>query len=214
MRHKDNKHMNKKQIFEDKEKVIAYIDGFNLYFGMTKVWKDIKWLNVKKMARSLLKPTQELIQVKYFTSRVANNPEKEKRQTTYLEALQTKGVTIIYGKYQPNTEECKRCGNIWSKPKEKITDVNMIVDAYQDKYDTALLISGDSDLVPPIKAVHQNFKNKRVVVAFPPNRKNISVSKVAKGSFTIGRKKLKDHQLSRKVIKPDGFVLEKPTEWK
>jgi len=69
-------------------------------------------------------------------------------------------------------------------------------------------------LVPPIKAVHQNFKNKRVVVAFPPNRKNISVSKVAKGSFTIGRKKLKDHQLSRKVIKPDGFVLEKPTEWK
>ena len=43
-----------------------------------------------------------------------------------------------------------------------MTDVNiatqMIIDAYQDKYDTAMLISGDSDLVPPIKAINENFK--------------------------------------------------------
>lgn len=37
-----------------------------------------------------------------------------------------------------------------------MTDVNIataiIVDAYKDAYDMAMLISGDSDLTPPIKA--------------------------------------------------------------
>lgn len=200
-----------------KERVIVYIDGFNLYFGMTVKWKDIKWLNVQQLSQSFLKGNQELISTKYFTARVSNNNSKQIRQTKYIEALDAIGVEITYGQYQSNMEECKRCGNVWSNPKEKMTDVNiatqMIIDAYQDKYDTAILISGDSDLVPPINAIHDNFKNKKVVVAFPPNRNNISVRHVAKGSFIIGRKKLKDNQLPEEVTKKDGYVLKKPLEW-
>jgi uncharacterized LabA/DUF88 family protein len=98
-----------------------------------------------------------------------------------------------------------------------MTDVNIAVeilsDAYLDKYDTALLITGDSDLVPPINAVHNFFKNKRVVVAFPPNRYNVSVNHAAKGSLMIGRKKLKDAQFDEKIVKNDGFVLIKPSTW-
>mgnify|MGYP006892872337 CR=1 FL=1 len=41
------------------ERVIAYIDGFNLYFGMKQGgWNDSLWLNVQKLASSLLKPSQ------------------------------------------------------------------------------------------------------------------------------------------------------------
>jgi len=98
-----------------------------------------------------------------------------------------------------------------------MTDVNiatqMLVDAYQDKYDMAMLVSGDSDLVPPIRAVHENFKNKRVFVAFPPKRHNQSVAIVAKGSLTIGRKKLVDSQLEEEVVKKDGYTLRKPKSW-
>lgn len=64
-----------------------------------------------------------------------------------------------------------------------MTDVNIatqiLIDAYQDKYDMAMLISGDSDLVPPIKAMHKIFNKKRVFVVFPPKRHNNSVSIVA-----------------------------------
>lgn len=76
-----------------------------------------------------------------------------------------------------------------------------------------MLISGDSDLVPPIKAVHEIFKNKRVFVAFPTKRHNQSVAIVAKGSFTIGRKKLVDSQFTNSVQKKDGFILNKPKDW-
>jgi hypothetical protein len=88
-----------------------------------------------------------------------------------------------------------------------------IIDAYQDRYDMAMLISGDSDLVPPIRAIHEWFSIKRVLVAFPPKRHNSSVALVAKGSLTIGRKKLADSQFDIEVSKRDGFILRKPREW-
>jgi len=201
-----------------KERVIVYVDGFNLYFGMVEaVLSNSKWLDIYKLATSILKPNQELIHIKYFTSRVSNNPDKQKRQTKYIEALETKGVQIYYGLYQAGTIECKLCGNIWATYSEKMTDVNiatqMIIDAYKNSFDMAMLISGDSDLVPPIKSIHENFTDKRVFVAFPPKRHNSSVAIVAKGSMTIGRKKLVDSQFPEEVQKRDGYILKKPLEW-
>ncbi len=201
------------------ERVVVYIDGFNLYFGMREAGFDnCRWLDVSRLSQSFLSSDQTLVGIKYFTSRVSNNPDKQKRQTTYIEALETQGVRIVYGHYQDGAQECKRCGHIWRVAKEKMTDVNiataMIIDAYQDKFDTAILISGDSDLVPPIKAVHENFKDKKVTVAFPPKRHNVSVAAVAKGSFIIGRKKLLDNQLEKEIRKESGYVLRIPEEWK
>lgn len=204
---------------KNKERVSVYIDGFNLYFGIRDAgFHACRWLNLKALVQNILQPTQELVEIKYFTSRVSNNPDKQKRQSTYIEAVESIGVKIIYGNYQDNKEECKRCGHLWLSAKEKMTDVNIatniIMDAYQDKYDAAMLISGDSDLVPPINAVHQNFKNKRVFIAFPPKRHNASMALVAKGSFTIGRKKLIDSQFQEEVVSKSGYKLKRPDSWK
>ncbi len=200
------------------ERVLVYIDGFNLYFGMMEAdFESSRWLNVYLLAQNLLKPTQQIVGVKYFTSRVTNNPSKQKRQTTYLEALECQGVELIYGHYQSNKVECKRCGHLWLDQNEKMTDVNIathiIVDAFQDRYDTAMLISGDSDLVPPVRAVHDLFRQKRVFVAFPPKRHNQTVAAAAKGWMVIGRKKLAESQLPPIVTKASGYQLAKPVEW-
>jgi uncharacterized LabA/DUF88 family protein len=202
-----------------KERVIAYIDGFNLYFGMMEAgFSQCRWLNIEALVQSLLQPNQELVEIKYFTSRVSNNPDKQKRQSTYIDALESIGVKIFYGNYQDRTEECKRCGHQWRIAKEKMTDVNIattiIVDAYKDEYDMAMLISGDSDLTPPIKAVHNLFKQKRVFIAFPPKRHNSSMALVAKGSLIIGRKKLVDSQFLTEVISNTGYSLTIPIEWR
>ncbi len=177
-----------------------------------------RWLNVKKLVLSLLQPNQQLVEIKYFTSRVSNNPDKQKRQSTYIDALESIDVKIKYGNYQDGSEECKRCGHIWRTAKEKMTDVNIataiIIDAFKDEYDVAMLISGDSDLTPPIKEVHNLFKSKRVVIAFPPKRLNSSMALIAKGSFIIGRKKLSDAQFNLEIISKTGYKLKIPTEWK
>lgn len=200
-----------------KERVIVYIDGFNLYFGMTSMYKDVKWLDVRALALSFLKEDQELVEVKYFTSRVANDPPKEKRQRTYLSAVESTETTIIYGHFKSNSKSCLRCGHSWADNEEKMTDVNiavqMLADALEDKFDTAFLISGDSDLVPPITAVHRHYKGKRVIVGFPPNRHNNSVKNVARGSFIIGRSKLRQAQFPDSVTTENGFILIKPDKW-
>ncbi len=201
------------------ERVVVYIDGFNLYFGMREAGFDqCRWLNVLELATNLLQKNQTLKEVKYFTSRVSNNPDKQKRQSIYIDALDSVGVKIIYGNYQDGSVECNRCGHIWRTAKEKMTDVNIathiIMDAYKDEYDMAMLISGDSDLVPPIKAVHSNFNKKRVLIAFPPKRHNSSMALVAKGSLTIGRKKLVDSQFDEEVISKTGYKLKRPPTWK
>jgi uncharacterized LabA/DUF88 family protein len=210
--------MTRTNLNSKKERVLVYIDGFNLYFGMKEAgFVNCKWLDLRKLVIGLLKPEQELKIIKYFTSRVSNDPDKQKRQTTYIEALETHNIKIFYGHYQSDIRECKRCGSVWPVYHEKMTDVNiathMLVDAYQDNFDMAMLISGDSDLVPPINAVHKHFKQKRVFVAFPPKRHNASVALAAKGSIFIGRKKLMDSQFPAIVMKKDGYKLQKPKEW-
>jgi hypothetical protein len=72
------------------ERVIAYVDGFNLYFGLrSKGWKRYYWLNVQALAQNLLKRGQALVVTKYFTARIAGPPDKQERQSAYIEALET-----------------------------------------------------------------------------------------------------------------------------
>ena len=98
-----------------------------------------------------------------------------------------------------------------------MTDVNISVellsDAQNDRFDTAIIVSGDSDLIAPINAVRNRYAKKRVIVAFPPDRNSVQLSNAATAAFRIGRKKLKDSQFPNQVAKPDGFVLQRPAEW-
>ncbi|MEW6216707.1 MAG: NYN domain-containing protein [Candidatus Bipolaricaulota bacterium] len=205
------------------KRVVVYIDGFNLYYGMrSKGWHRYNWLNVQLLAQNLLKPGQALVGTKYFTSRVSStprDPHKNRRQSTYLEALGTlPDVRIFFGHYLENTVTCFRCGAEWPMPEEKMTDVNMAVemmlDAFQDRWDTALLVSGDSDLTAPIQRIRSLFTGKRIVVAFPPDRTSVQLRKVAHAYLTIGRKKLADSQFPDTVRKADGYTLTRPEEWR
>ncbi|MEN9673572.1 MAG: hypothetical protein RL553_1837 [Planctomycetota bacterium] len=201
-----------------KLRVMAYVDGSNLYFGMIESGaRKCKWLDVDKLMKSFVRSNQELIGVKFFTSRITHNPPKEKRQNTYLEALESTGVELIYGSYHAKFEDCRECGHQWVVPSEKMTDVNLathlIMDAHLDVYDIAIVVSGDSDFVPCIEAVNTTFLTKSVVVFFPPGRHNNSVAEVARANQIIGRPKLVESQFPPKVTKIDGYVLEKPEGW-
>ncbi len=202
------------------QRVIAYIDGFNLYFGLKAAgWKRFYWLNVQALARNLLTKEQELVFTKYFTSRVSSPPEKERRQSTFIETLETlDDFRIYYGHYQSNPQRCRECGNKVMIPSEKMTDVNIAVeiltDAYQDMFDVALVMSADSDLTAPVLAIKNLFPDKRVIVAFPPQRHSAQLKRLAHSSLQIGRANLTKSVFPNRVPKADGFILRKPPEWK
>lgn len=98
-----------------------------------------------------------------------------------------------------------------------MTDVNiameLLVDAHEDRFDTALMISADSDLTGPVLKVRSLFPKKRVVIAFPPNRVSERLKKEANGWFRISEAALRQNQLPDPVVKPDGIQLQKPAKW-
>lgn len=201
------------------ERVIAYVDGYNLYYGLReKGWKRFYWLNIQAMVRHLLKPGQTLVATKYFTTIIKRPEDRRRRQAVFLEALQTLGdFRIYFGHFLADTVSCRNCGYTYETHHEKMTDVNISVelmsDAFQDEFDTALLISADSDLVGPVKTVHRLFHDKRVVVAFPPGRSSKALKQVASAQINVGRNVLAKSVFPDQVVKPDGYILRRPAEW-
>ena len=207
---------------QNHERVITYIDGFNLYFGLKAAgYRRFYWLDMQALSQNLLKPLQSLVGVKYFTARITSSTSgrgKQKRQTDFLDALGTRSLlTIFEGHYLNKTVVCRRCGSRWNKPEEKMTDVNiaseLLVDAFEDAFDTAIIVSADSDLTPPIKAIKQRFPEKRIIVAFPPKRWANQLKRAADESFPIGRGKLSQSQLPETVTLSSGYMVRRPESW-
>ena len=128
------------------QRVITYVDGYNLYYGLRhKGWRRFYWLNIRKMASALLRPQQQLIETKYFTTIVEEPTDKNRRQIAFLDALQTlPDFKIYYGHFLSDAFACSRCGSVHHTHHEKMTDVNiaveMMMDAFQDRCDVALWV--------------------------------------------------------------------------
>ncbi len=100
---------------------------------------------------------------------------------------------------------------------EKETDVNIAValveDAVQDRYDTAVIISADSDLCPGIRSVKRLRPSKRIIAAFPPGRHSAELRRTVDGYLSIGNDKIRQAQLPSTVISGEGAALRRPEHW-
>jgi uncharacterized LabA/DUF88 family protein len=201
------------------DRVITYIDGFNLYHGIkSKYGNKFKWLDIEKLSKQFLQPEQSLEKVYYFTAMISKNPPKEFRQKTYISAVTALSIVeVILGKYLVNAHSCPNCGSIEQIPTEKMTDVNianqLLVDAFLDKYDVAILVSADSDLTGPIKQVTNLFPHKKIVVGFPPHRVSFDLKQVASAFFHISRRKLEISQFPYTLNTATGTLITKPKKW-
>lgn len=203
------------------ERVIAYVDGFNLYFGlMAARLSQFRWLDVQALANRLLLPHQQLVTVKYFTARITGRDRnKIARQNALLRALEARPqLEIVYGRYlKKDDHHCHRCGNRWPQYEEKMTDVNiaahMSSDAHLDRFDTALLVSGDSDLSMAVSMIRADT-GKRVVAVFPPKRESVDLKKVVDAHLKLNRTYIGKSLLEDPVLLPDGTPLACPNEWK
>lgn len=110
------------------KRVIAYIDGHNLYYGLRgKYGRKYHWLDLQALASSLLPPAHDLIRVDYFTARIRNQPISEQRQDDYISAMGgfCPRLRIIEGRFQQRIAICRSCGAGRSTYDEKETDVNI-----------------------------------------------------------------------------------------
>jgi uncharacterized LabA/DUF88 family protein len=112
-----------------------------------------------------------------------------------------------------------KCGrkNLWLDFEEKETDVSiataLIEDAVLDRYDTALLISADSDLCPAVAAAKRLCPDKRIVGVFPPGRHSTVLQRTVDGCSYVAVNKIRQSQLPDSIDAGAGVVLRRPREW-
>ena len=154
-------------------RTLIYVDGFNLYFGALKGTPH-KWLNIWEMTRRHLAAHNQIVGLKYFTARLSarpNDPDVPHRQELYLRALRTvPGTEIILGHFLTKNVNMLRANPAPGesatvrvvKTEEKGSDVNLAVnllhDAHLNRFDCAVVISGDSDLLASVKLVMTELK--------------------------------------------------------
>lgn len=91
-------------------------------------------------------------------------------------------MEIIDGTWTMKRVRCTKCKRTFEVPQEKRTDVNLathlVADAFLDRYDTFVLVTGDSDLIPAITYVRETF-GKRFLLIDPPRRHDGTLRQIA-----------------------------------
>ena len=187
---------------EQKKKVYAYFDGSNFYhlaksnYGVTQV----KFNHLANQLLRL--KSEELVLIRYFIAPVNQQESLEKysAQQKFLNNLiktplldlylgklvrrPLKNINILCPKCGLQTSEslnCPSCGKIIKihdvyKSTEKGVDVHLgislLLDALENKYDIALLFSGDADFCPAIKYILKNLNKEIIFCHFPIPKTN------------------------------------------
>ena len=201
-----------------KTRVSVYIDGFNLYHSTLQFAHPTnRWLNLMELSKRIINPkTEEISAVYYFTALTTWKPEKAKKHLLYIHALRTAGVKDILGKFTIRDRRCPLCTKCYQSHEEKKTDINiaitLLADGMTDKFDTALILSGDSDLAPVITKLKKLCPSKKVGIIVPQNQSAMNLKQHADFFKKIQDRDLKKSQLPEQVTY-NGNVITAPVGW-
>lgn len=214
-------------------KTIFYVDGFNFYYSAVK-GTPLRWLNFQILFERLF-PKNEIAAIKYFSAEVdqmPGNPAQALRQQVYWRALRTlPNFEIHLGHFRTRQVQAKvvrpppKFIEVF-KTEEKGSDVNiaahLLMDGVRNRYDCAIVVSGDSDLVTPIRMVRDEIR-KPVGVLNPqrlsgpgkrPERKSAGLKSAAtfyKKGMTWGQ--LEKAQFPKQLVNTHG-TIHRPVRWK
>jgi len=150
--------------------------------------RKFRWLNPKKLVEQFLYESYEIDQINFYTTDIDAlyiGDKSPSRQQEYYRALMTiENIKIIKGRFSKNptmmpvypikiitnpdgTTNMQK--SLVLKTEEKRSDVNiashLVRDACLNKFDMAVLVSNDSDLLEPMKILHE--LNKKFLILSP-----------------------------------------------
>ncbi len=203
----------------------VYVDGFNLYYGCVK-GTPYKWLDLGRLC-SLLLPGDQIVYLKYFTAEIhsrPDDPDAPTRQRLYLRALRTiPNLVIVLGHFRSSVVSLpladprggeRRFVRV-RRYEEKGSDVNLathlVHDAHRGAFDTAAIVSNDSDLSEAMRIVRQEL-DCHVGLLNPHRHPSVVLRQHASFYKAIRRGALKASQFPRVLEDADGR-FSRPRGW-
>lgn len=208
------------------------VDGFNLYHSLVAASKSLnqpeergtKWLDLWGLCSSYLANLGggSTTSGVYYFSALATHLEHSKpgvvaRHKSYISALKASGVEVAMGSFKKKPTKCRHCGKNMKLREEKETDVaigvHLLELLHTRQADQVVLVTGDTDVAPAIRAAKRLFPQNRVCFAFPFNRKNDALTVlIDRPCIQITREAYVRHQF------PDPLTIgqrsfKKPASW-
>lgn len=222
-------------VMREKPRVGFFVDGFNLYHSVAQVADEagdasVKWLDLNGMLAGILpliRPAAEMATWHYFTALPEHlylkDPSRLQRYRTYIRALTAQSTIrpcITYGRIARQQVMVQCMGqnlkaNIW---REKGTDVALamalLVEASHGCMDEAVILSGDTDYLPAVRAFREMFPGIGLRFAFPRGRASKELLREAPASFTLAASSYWSHRLPDSIKLPSGKTIYCPAEWR
>ena len=146
------------------ERVAVFIDGSNLYNGMRENLSNTR-VNLRSFINQLL-DGRHLYRAYYYNAPLTDDYDNDLRegQQRFFESLRRiPYVTVRLGRLHRRHD-----GSLVEKGIDVSIAVESLALAYEDAYDTAILVSGDSDYVELVEAI--KAKGKHVECAMFKNQ--------------------------------------------
>jgi hypothetical protein len=208
------------------ERCIMYVDGYNFYYAiernaaLTPIY--LGWCDFAALGRQFMVPNGGVLEkIKYFTAPVGRYGKKgghlgseEGRQARWLQAIASiDNLVVVEGVYTGDS-------NAPRGREEKETDVqiaiSMVIDASGDHCDRAIVLTGDRDQRPAVRAVAVDF-GKKVDVWISPNQE-IGFWKAAEAYGGVRVRPITRSMLEKsrlpEVIKMGDTIVEAPRIWR
>ena len=203
-------------------RVSFFIDGFNVFHALDceKSYHKYKWIDYSALAKCFVSSKDTVADIFYFTAYAEWSQDKKMRHQLLIRALTIKGVKIVLGKFKLRDKKCRLCHRTYQTFEEKQTEVNISVKlfqcAYDDTFDTGILVTGDSDIVPAIRAVKESFPAKRIGVVIPIGRSAEDMKNACDFHMKMKEKHLRDSQFPDTIIidATKNITLNRPPAWK
>lgn len=94
------------------QRVITFIDGFNLYHAIDRLKRDeLKWLDLRALSKVFLNSKfEQLTNVFYFSAYASHiGKSSQNRQKAYVKALELTAVRPILGHFKEKDRKCPDC---------------------------------------------------------------------------------------------------------
>jgi uncharacterized LabA/DUF88 family protein len=125
-------------------------------------------------------------------------------------------VKDVLGKFNFRDRKCPLCKDCYQAHEEKKTNINiaitLLADAAADKFDTALILSGDSDLAPVTTKLRELCPGKKIGIIVPQNQSAMNLKQHADFFKKVQDRDLKKSLLPEQVTY-NGKAIAAPAGW-
>ena len=166
-----------------KERVTIFIDGSNLYYSLKNLGADK--INFQKFLRLLTKD-KLLISTYYYNASldISINQMKYWEQQKFFDMLRKlPNFKVVLCRMRKHKKERKFIFDV--KGDDIYLAVDLVSGAYENIYDTAIIISGDEDFVPAIQKAQK--LGKKVINAYFKSTSSNYLKHTCDESFCVDR---------------------------